>query len=181
MHKLIETWFAPIITGLLATVLGGIALFWLTFDELKPAGASITPSVASTHFPTPSLEQWESLKNEASYARNYVRKEKRSFELYPQVVTIYETPMTTDRREGKKIASGEYLQIFKVGNQSDVVIQIRVDKGNYWLLSRQRVDLSEDRWLISLNPEKDDKTFDQFHVNLQNMIDSTRHFLKLKL
>jgi hypothetical protein len=86
--------------------------------------------------------------------------------------------MAADRRNGRQISSGEYLEIFKVGNLNDVVIQLRIDKGHYWLLSRQRVNITDYPYLATYNPEHDDATFKRFQIALQNIIDSTRHFLK---
>jgi hypothetical protein len=180
MHK---TWIAPILTGSIATILGGFAL--LLFDT--PATISIeTPNAGVqgktvSAFPTPPAGEWEPMQNEASYARNYSRAIKQAHELFQQVVTIYETPMASDRREGKEVAPGEYVEIFKVGSPTDVVIQIRIDKKDYWLLSRQRISLKNWPFLALVNPEEGNSEFLQFQHSLQNIVDSTRHFLRTAL
>jgi hypothetical protein len=144
------------------------------------ASQNALPSTATStelKFPMPPADEWEEIPNEASYTRNYSRKQKRPYELYRHVITIYETPMSTDRREGKSIAPGEYLQIFKVGNGGDVVIQLRVDRGRYWILSRQRIRLDNHASLIARNPEQSESSFYQFRFELQDIIETTRHFL----
>jgi hypothetical protein len=144
MSDLQKNWIAPILTGLIATVLGGLMLLPLVspakMDE-APTGVALKDNSNSV-FPTLLAPQWEPLANEASYARNYSRLAKLPYERFPQVVTIYETPMATDRRNGREISPGEYVEIFKVGEPTDVVILVRLDKGRYWLLSRQRISLS---------------------------------------
>jgi hypothetical protein len=182
MRKISETWITPVVTGFLATVFGGLALLWLGVEEgYQKTDLSSNFGRTGLTFPAPPLDEWEAVANDAPYARNYSRREKRPFELYRQIVTIYKTPMSADRRQGKQVAPGEYLQIFKVGSSADVVMQLRVDKGNYWLLSRQRVSLNDHTHLIADNPERDDASFHEFQVALQNIIDTTRHFLQKQL
>ncbi|HCK84468.1 MAG TPA: hypothetical protein DHW63_08105 [Hyphomonadaceae bacterium] len=112
------------------------------------------------------------MENSAAYARNYQRQERRPTERFNQVVTIYEVAMADDRRIGFEIASGEYLEIFKLSHDS-VVVQIRQDHGAYWLLSRQTFATG----LTTLNPEFGPNAFQAFRLELQNEIDETRHLL----
>lgn len=183
MSDLQKTWITPILTGSIAAILGGFAL--LLFDNpatihTETANPGVQGKRASA-FPTPPTGEWEPMQNEASYARNYSRAIKQTHELFQQVVTIYETPMASDRRKGKEVASGEYVEIFKVGEPTDVVIHIRIDKGRYWILSRQRVSLSNWPYLTAINPEAGSSDFQKFQYALQNIIDSTRHFLRINL
>jgi hypothetical protein len=169
---------------LLAAAFGAFIL-----SKLEPTNAAQQNADLATfqskevaNFPTPPSAEWEPMKNPSSYARNYVRREKRDYEVFPQVITIYEVAMTRDRRDGTQISDSEYLKIFKIfGEPNNVVIEISTDKKHYWLLSRQRIDLSRKDYLIKENPEQNEKSFNVFHFALQDIVDTTRHFMMTKL
>ena len=183
MHDLQKNWIAPIVTGSIAAVLGSVALLLFNNPAKIDVGIDNTgvSNTSASPFPAPPASEWEPMQNEASYARNYSRAAKRDYERFAQVVTVYETPTASDRRSGKEVASGEYIEIFKVGEPTDVVIHVRIDKGRYWLLSRQRVSLSNWPYLNAINPETNGADFMRFQYALESIIDSTRHFLRINL
>ncbi len=125
-------------------------------------------------FPTPDRSAWTPLENNSSYARNYQRRELRSSERFNQVVTVFETPMTDDRRIGVEVSPGEYLEVFKISHDS-VIVQIRRDHERYWLLSRQTFALSGR--LAAQNPDAGSDVFQVFRFEFQDEIDETRHLL----
>ena len=180
MPRRIQIWLASIVTGSVAAFLAGLGLFWLAANATAQKNSSEFIQ-SQSQFPSPSPDEWKATQNEVPYARNYARRIKRPFEKFEQTITVYETPMAADRRVGKEIAPGEYLEIFKVGEQTNVVVQVREDRGNYWLLSRQRIIIDNHLNLISQNPEYNEETFKQFQIALQDIIDSTRHFLRTQL
>lgn len=160
----------PIVTGALATVLGGLLLYWLVGD------ASDDKRVENHG--APQQARWQKLKDEEQYARNYVRRTKDEHEWVEQVVTVFELPMTKDRMSGKKISANEFLEFFKLpGTHNRVVMQVRRNEGVRWLLSRQTILLDNFPSLAGLNPESDDITFQLYWLQLQREVDRTRHRL----
>ena len=123
--------------------------------------------------PDPAI--WLSMKNETSFARNFERRQLRDNERFQQVVTVFDSPMTAERRSGREIATGEYLEIFRVGDTNSAVVQIRVDRGSHWLLSRQTFWLRE---LADRDPGANDQVFSLFQHALEGDIDETRWDLR---
>lgn len=103
-------------------------------------------------------KDWEEMGNEYIYALNFQLLKKDSIAGFPQVITFFLIPMTMDRRKGKEIAEKIYLEIFCV-HSGKVTIQIRCDKGKYWVLSRETFFLPdtaaltfEEKVIISFMP-----------------------------
>lgn len=118
------------------------------------------------------------MTNESAYARNYERRQLREAERFNQVVTIFDLPMTADRRSGAEIAPGEFVEIFKVGTEvNSAVVQVRIDEGDHWLLSRQTFWLREG-YLREWDPQSSEQVFQVFQRALQNEIDETRMELR---
>ena len=127
----------------------------------------------------PSGQNWCAMVNEAAYARNFQRNRLSNLEAFPQVVTVFDLPMAADRRIGVEIATGEYVEIFKVMDVSSrVVVQVRLDQQDHWLMSRQSFLLRDDPRLRSTNPEASAWAFQMFQRELQNEIDETRWELR---
>jgi hypothetical protein len=79
---------------------------------------------------------WEILKQESEYSVNLSKKVKQKNEKYNQIVTIFNIEMTKDRKSGIKLSDNIYFEAFKTG-LGGITIRIRIDKGSYWILSRQ--------------------------------------------
>lgn len=92
--------------------------------------------------------QWDILKSESEYSFNIERRKKSPKEKYNQIVNIFKIEMTKDRKIGSKISDNIYLEAFKTIENS-LTIQIRMDKGNYWILSRQTFEV-ENNNIISV-------------------------------
>lgn len=122
-----------------------------------------------------SDQKWSKSEDPETYARNFEAREKTGKEAYPQIVTVYLNTMTSDRMSGVKISDNEYLEMFVVHPQT-VTIQIRKNKGTYWVLSRQTFSVSEPQ-LININPESSEQNFSLYQNFFQNEIDTTRHIL----
>lgn len=86
-------------------------------------------------------DKFKKFTDSESYAKNFIGLNKGKT-LFGQMVTLYTIPMSEDRKSGKKLSKNEYLEIFVVG-KNEVTIQIRVDKGEYWLLSRESFDITD--------------------------------------
>lgn len=141
------------------------------------------PDAAHSAIPvTPSSEissEWSPLRNAATYATNFEKKHRGSREAYNQIVTIYNLPMTADRRLGKEISKGEYVEVFKTGDARLVTVRIRLDRGSFWLMSRQTFHITEPS-LVAHDPELGDDERQSFIFALQDEIDETRYLLRNK-
>lgn len=141
--------------------------------EIKVGGESIL--VAS--------DKWKFAdgSDESNYSRNYQAIGKKDGEMFEQMVTVFLNKMTDDKRSGEEIADSEYVEAFVVHPYS-VTVQIRVDKGDYWVLSRQTfkiknnypdqtdIPYSDLQYILIDAPLTIDQT-------MQNQIDNTRYIL----
>ena len=127
-----------------------------------------------------SAEEWQPMKNEAEYAKNFEARSNRSPRQY-QILTVFLNQMSEDRKAGREIAAGEYLEVF-ISNPNEVTVLLRRNHGVYWLLSREMfrgisargVDLST---IGPLSRHDEDAVM----AALRNEIDSTRHLLGERL
>lgn len=87
--------------------------------------------------------------------------------------------MSGDRKVGEPISRDERLEFFKIPiSPRQVVMQLRLDRGRTWLLSRQTISLEDFPDLVEINPEDSQSAFQVFRSLLQNEIDRTRHMLR---
>lgn len=89
--------------------------------------------------------------------------------------------MTDNKKTGEQISENEYIEAF-VTEPNTVTVQIRVDKGDYWVLSRQTF-LTKDNLTVNSDLEysslsyiriNDDNLLDQ---SIFNQIDNTRYII----
>ena len=96
---------------------------------------------------------WVPMSNaQPAVAENFSSTRKRTSTLYSQVLTIFKLPMSVDRRTGLHVSKNEFVEAFVVHRDS-VTIQVRVDRGSYWVLPERRsrlIDLS--RWTFLVKP-----------------------------
>ncbi|HLD60716.1 MAG TPA: hypothetical protein VJA27_01105 [Patescibacteria group bacterium] len=155
-----------IVLIILAAVVGGYFYFSQNNQYLvKTSSKSIIVSD----------QKYKKVDDSETYARNFEAKEKIGKEAYPQVITVFLNTMSADRMSGKKISENEWLEMFVVHPQT-VTVQIRRNKGDYWILSRQTFSVSEPQ-LINTNPESSEQNFTLYQNFFQNEIDTTRHVL----
>lgn len=167
-----KTFITSVIAGTLATVLGGLLLVWI-------AGYPNESGNPRLEITRPSAARWEKLADEEPYAHNYARRAKYPREMFPQVGTVFDLPMSGDRKAGEPISSDEQLEFFKLPvSPKQVVMQLRLDRGRTWLLSRQTISLEDLQGLVDINPESDPSAFHAFRSQLQNEVDRTRHILR---
>jgi len=121
--------------------------------------------------------EWFPMHNTQAWAKNYQAKKKKDGQAYETVLTIFLQTMTTERRSGKQIATGEYIKIFSLlpGN---VKVQLRVDKGKYWILTS---DTYEVRNLNALKVETDPLVYKMIYQEIQTKIDNNRFFIRNNL
>jgi hypothetical protein len=129
---------------------------------------------------------WKPMNNEFEWAANFEQLKRESRQEFARVVTVFKLPMSNDRRLGTKLSPNEYLELFAV-HAGTVTVQVRVDKGSYWVLSR-------DTYRVPSNPEEEfydrqlreiisdrvitDEEFRWVHIQLQSHIDSSRYLLQ---
>lgn len=89
-----------------------------------------------------SAQDWKPMDNPEPYAENFEAQILRSGHAFPQVLTIFKLPMSEDRRIGIQISSIEFVEFFVV-QPGKLTIQIRVDRGKYWVLSRETFDANK--------------------------------------
>lgn len=159
-----------LIIGILAVIVLAIGIFYLA--DKKPDNYTIKMSGKSVVI---SDEKWEKSDDPETYAKNFEAREMLGREAFPQVITVYLNTMTADRMSGKKTSENEWLEMFVVHPQT-VTVQIRRNKGDYWVLSRQTFSVSEPQ-LINANPESSEQNFALYQSSFQNEIDTTRHIL----
>ena len=122
-----------------------------------------------------SQNEWRFIEssNPSLYSKNYSAKNKRDGHMFEQTITVFMQNMTSDRKKGEKISNSEYIQAFVV-HPNSITVQIRIDKGDYWLLSRETFE-SKNNY-----PDQTDVTFSDLLLkfeDMQNRIDNTKYIL----
>ena len=103
-----------------------------------------------------SPNDWEKVDDPTNLARNYSEKTLSPAHQLNRMVTVYLSPMSDDQRIGQEYSATEYVEIF-IDVPGFVTVQIRIDKGQYWVLSRETfkpkkfplVDLSSSKLPLS--------------------------------
>lgn len=121
--------------------------------------------------------KWEPMTNEFDWAQNYSEKLKKTGQVYETVLTIYLLPMSADRKNGKQISPNEYVEIFQV-RQGTVTVQLKVDKGKYWVLTRDTYKVTTPN---SMQVERDPVVYKSIYNEIQTYIDSNRFFIQNEL
>ena len=112
------------------------------------------------------------MQNEENYAKNFESRHVTKDEMFPQVVTVFLIVMSPDRRIGTRISDSEHLQFFTVSPGS-VTVQVRREKQEYWILSRQTFALNG----TSIEHNYSEADITQLRHRFQNEIDRTRLLL----
>jgi hypothetical protein len=121
-------------------------------------------------------DSWKPMRNEFEWARNYSAKSKSKGQVYETVLTIYLLPMSADRKSGKLISSNEYIEIFQV-RPGTVTVQLRVDKGKYWVLTRDTYNVNTPASKVEL----DTLVYNMVYKEIQTKVDSNRFFIRNSL
>jgi hypothetical protein len=125
-----------------------------------------------------SSDEWKPMINPVKWAVNYQGSKRTPNQKYDTVLTFFLLPMTKDRKLGKNITENEYLEIWAADQSvipNAVTVQLRVDKGDYWVMTR-------DTFLIKRTRvdkvETDPLIYKLVHFELQAVIDSRRFFIR---
>lgn len=118
------------------------------------------------------------MQNEFDWAVNVEDANKEASQEVGRVVTIYKLPMSDDRRNGVRISAEEYLELFVV-RPGTVTVQVRADRGRYWLLSRETLVVTSGKAVgLPVGASVTGATFETVRLELQTQIDATRYVLQ---
>jgi len=167
------------LAGMVAFLVGAAEISESAQDFAE--GAAFIVSVPPHTIRVPRAD-WETMPNQYEWADNFEQLRKDPGHVYPRVVTVYKLPMTADRRLGMRISSDEYVQMFNV-LAGTLTVQVRLDKGDYWVLSRESFALPSgpngeqtlEQFLT--RPRPDSELYEQFLFRFQTEIDTTRYLL----
>ena len=81
-------------------------------------------------------DEWDLIKSDSEYSVNLSKKTKKVCEKYNQILTVFNIDMTKDRKSGVKLSENIYFEAFRT-HLNGITIHLRIDKGSYWILSRQ--------------------------------------------
>ena len=158
---------------LLLTTIAAVVLVGCRESQIKTQGIEIkTPDKVILL----DSDSWKPMRNEFEWALNYSAKSKKEGQVYETVLTIYLLPMSTDRKTGKLISTDEYIKIFQV-RPGTVTVQLRVDKGKYWVLTRDTYNVNTPASKVEL----DSLVYDMVYQEIQTKIDSNRFFIRNSL
>ena len=124
-----------------------------------------------------NISEWSALKSESNSSINLRRNNLRKNEKYNQIITIFTLEMTNDQKVGAKLSDSIYLEIFK-NLEGTVTVQIRLNKGQYWILSRQTFE-TEYSDLLSNGEYADSKKTILFAKFLETEINETVSLLNV--
>ena len=121
--------------------------------------------------------KWFPMSNTQDWAKNYQSKEKKEWQEFNTVLTIFLQPMTSERKKGKKVTSDEYVEIFPT-LPGTVTVQLRVDKDKYWVLTRDTYKVITPN---SMQVERDPVVYNSIYNEIQTYIDTSRFFIRNEL
>ena len=126
-----------------------------------------------------SRHEWRALPNPQPFADNFEQTDFLPPLTRPRIVTIFKMPMSEDRRVGRLLSDNEYIQMFSF--QPEIVtIRIRVDKGNYWILSDESVAAPSITAPIGDRAELAGSALEDAVSSLRDQIDTTRALLNTR-
>jgi len=119
-----------------------------------------------------SKSNWDFLETDHLYSKNYQSKNKLEGHKFKQIITVFLIKMT-DERKSEEIVKNEYFESW-VNRPNSITVRIRIDKGDYWVLSRETYQ-TEENYPIQTN-----FSYSKVLVNfngIEDMIDRTRFIL----
>ena len=119
-----------------------------------------------------SKSNWDFLETDYLYSKNYQSKTKLEGHKFKQIITVFLIKMT-DERKREEIVKNEYFESW-VNRPNSITVQFSIDKGDYWVLSRETYQ-TEENYPIQTN-----FSYSKVLVNfngIEDMIDRTRFIL----
>ena len=119
-----------------------------------------------------SKSNWDFLETDYLYSKNYQSKTKLEGHKFKQIITVFLIKMT-DERKREEIVKNEYFESW-VNRPNSITVQFSIDKGDYWVLSRETYQTEENY------PSQTNFSYSKVLVNfngIEDMIDRTRFIL----
>ncbi len=119
-----------------------------------------------------SKSNWDFLETDHIYSKNYQSKDKLEGHKFKQIITVFLIKMT-DERKREEFVKNEYFESW-VNRPNSITFRIRIDKGDYWVLSRETYQTEENY------PLQTNFSYSEVLVNfngIEDMIDRTRFIL----
>jgi hypothetical protein len=119
-----------------------------------------------------SKSNWDFLETDYLYSKNYQSKTKLEGHKFKQIITVFLIKMM-DERKSEEIVKNEYFESW-VNRPNSITVQFSIDKGDYWVLSRETYQ-TEENYPIQTN-----FSYSKVLVNfngIEDMIDRTRFIL----
>ena len=119
-----------------------------------------------------SKSNWDFLETDYLYSKSYQSKTKLEGHKFKQIITVFLIKMT-DERKREEIVKNEYFESW-VNRPNSITVQFSIDKGDYWVLSRETYQ-TEENYPIQTN-----FSYSKVLVNfngIEDMIDRTRFIL----
>lgn len=133
-----------------------------------------------SHEITIDRSNWKAVKNPTDFAVNFMKRQKRDAEVFEQMVTIYMSPLEEQDILGSpRISENVWLELFTI-HPNSVTAQMQMNKGNYWVNSRQTFSTERFIELESLNPESSPEAYQQYLISLEEEIKNTIFILSNK-
>jgi len=145
--------------------------------------AALCSAQKSVKIDTQSIEIdtniWQAMTNEEEYAENFQENQCDSTIFkHCRVVTIFKIPMSEDRKTGIKLSQNEYVDVFVV-HPGFVTVQVRIDKNNYWVMSRETYQNPDSLKSLSMyDAFPNQKKQKELLAVFQNNVDKTRYLLR---
>ena len=88
-----------------------------------------------------SEDKWDFLPSDSNYSKNYQSTSTPEGHLFKPIITVFLIRMTDDRKR-ERIVKNEYFESF-VLHPNSITVQMRKDKGDYWVMSRETYKLEQ--------------------------------------
>ena len=88
-----------------------------------------------------SKSNWDFLETDYLYSKSYQSKTKLEGHKFKQIITVFLIKMT-DERKREEIVKNEYFESW-VNRPNSITVQFSIDKGDYWVLSRETYQTEE--------------------------------------
>jgi hypothetical protein len=124
----------PVVVLVLVLLVSGVALAQTPTASKESASDYIVSAPSRTI--RLARADWTAMTNDYEWAENFEEIRKGPREEFERVVTVFKLPMTEDRRIGEMISPNEYVEMFVV-HTGMLTVRVRLDKGSYWVMSRQ--------------------------------------------
>ena len=132
--------------------------------------------------------EWRPMANPKTFAENFEATGVKAGEAWGQVLTIFKLPMSSDRKRGVQLTKSEFVEPF-VAHPDMVTVEIKVDRGQYWVLIRQTFTLTAEtakrvEWDVDGHaPRPTNSVREQRSLvrTFQDQIDATRSWINVNL